>query len=110
MQPSQSTPPPKHTRLSSLQSPPVPGLQRTVSGETNLTHSPSSAEDSIATPDGTPVEARVRRGSRVWDPARGVDVFKRESEEVLVRFSKMSSFDDEKGEHQQHQRRSHQLR
>ena len=31
------------------------------------------------------------RVSRVWDPARGVDLFKRGSEEVLARFLKISS-------------------
>jgi len=31
----------------------------------------------------------------VWDPARGVDVFKRGSEEVLARFLRMGSFDEE---------------
>lgn len=33
------------------------------------------------------------RASRVWDPARGVELFKRGSEEVLVRFLKISSRD-----------------
>ncbi|KIL71689.1 glycosyltransferase family 8 protein [Amanita muscaria Koide BX008] len=37
----------------------------------------------------------IRKGGRVWDPARGVDVFKRGSEEVLARFLKMGSWDDE---------------
>ncbi len=30
---------------------------------------------------------------RTWDPARGVDVFKRESEEVLARFLRMGSWE-----------------
>ncbi|KAF9478030.1 hypothetical protein BDN70DRAFT_933730 [Pholiota conissans] len=37
----------------------------------------------------------VRKGARVWDPARGVDLFKRGSEEVLARFLKMGSWEDE---------------
>lgn len=37
----------------------------------------------------------VRRGGRVWDPARGVDVFKRDSEEVLARFLRMGSFEED---------------
>ncbi|KAJ8597617.1 nucleotide-diphospho-sugar transferase [Rhizopogon salebrosus TDB-379] len=32
-----------------------------------------------------------RRASRVWDPSRGVELFKRGSEEVLARFLKISS-------------------
>lgn len=39
--------------------------------------------------------SRGRTGSRVWDPARAVDVFKRGSEEVLARFMKIGSW----GEH-----------
>lgn len=37
----------------------------------------------------------MRKGTRVWDPARGVDVFKRGSEEVLAKFLKMGSWEDE---------------
>ena len=86
---SQSTPSPKHTRLSSFSSPQSPQLARSISIETTMT---ASTNDSPITPDATP-----RRGSRVWDPARGVDVFKRGSEEVLARFLRMGSFDEEEG-------------
>ncbi|KAG2156652.1 glycosyltransferase family 8 protein [Suillus bovinus] len=40
----------------------------------------------------SPAEGRTpSRASRVWDPARGVELFKRGSEDVLVRFLKLSS-------------------
>ncbi|THH33157.1 hypothetical protein EUX98_g1060 [Antrodiella citrinella] len=55
--------------------------------------SPSSTQSSLATPENTPV-LPVRKGGRVWDPSRGVDVFKRGSEEVLARFLKMGSFEE----------------
>jgi len=32
----------------------------------------------------------------VWDPARGVEIFKKGSEEVLSRFLKMGSWEEEK--------------
>ncbi|KAI0347772.1 hypothetical protein BDW22DRAFT_1349839 [Trametopsis cervina] len=104
--PSQSTPSPKHTRFASLTSPLAPSaLQRTASVDTNVTPSPSTTNDSVIT---TPVDVRERRGSRVWDPARGVDVFKRGSEEVLARFLRMGSFDDEDASKQQQQQPSQQ--
>jgi hypothetical protein len=37
----------------------------------------------------------MRKATRVWDPARGVDLFKRGSEEVLARFLKMGAWEDE---------------
>lgn len=88
----QTTPSPKHTRLSSIS----PELTRSISNETAITPSPTTTYDSPVTPaDNTP-----RRGSRVWDPARGVDVFKRGSEEVLARFLRMGSFDEENKQRQ----------
>jgi len=36
----------------------------------------------------------VRKGMRTWDPARGVELFKRGSEQVLARFLKMDSWDE----------------
>lgn len=88
----QTTPSPKHTRLSSLS----PELTRSISTETAITPSPTTTHDSPITPaDNTP-----RKGSRVWDPARGVDVFKRGSEEVLARFLRMGSFEEENKQRQ----------
>ncbi|GJE85833.1 glycosyltransferase family 8 protein [Phanerochaete sordida] len=89
---SQATPSPKHTRLSSLS----PELVRSISTESAITPSPTTTHDSPITPaDNTP-----RKGSRVWDPARGVDVFKRGSEEVLARFLRMGSFEEENQQRQ----------
>jgi len=42
----------------------------------------------------SPGDVQARRGSRVWDPARGVELFKRGSEEVLARFLKMGSWEE----------------
>lgn len=93
-----STPSPKLTRLSSLSSPFSPTLQRSTSNESAVTPSPSTTHDSLVTPENTPIGAR--KSGRVWDPARGVDVFKRGSEEVLARFLRMGSFDEEEGKRQ----------
>ncbi|KAI0697530.1 hypothetical protein BC835DRAFT_1270255 [Cytidiella melzeri] len=98
-----STPSPRHSRMSSLTSPFVPSLQRAPSADTYVAPSPSATNESISTPGDTPVEGRSRTGSRVWDPARGVDVFKRGSEEVLSRFLRMGSFDDDEGKQRQRQ-------
>ncbi|KAJ7492435.1 hypothetical protein FB451DRAFT_1502771 [Mycena latifolia] len=49
----------------------------------------------VSPPDAVLVLSPTRKGSRVWDPARGVELFKRGSEEVLARFLKMGSWEDE---------------
>ncbi|EIW87045.1 glycosyltransferase family 8 protein [Coniophora puteana RWD-64-598 SS2] len=49
----------------------------------------------------TPSPTRQRKPSRVFDPARGVDVFKRGSEEVLARFLKMGSWGEQSHQHGQ---------
>jgi hypothetical protein len=66
----------------------VPVLARSISNDTAI----SSAGPSSPV-DGSPIVAH-RKPGRVWDPARGVDIFKRDSEEVLSRFLKMGSFED----------------
>ncbi|KAF9245777.1 glycosyltransferase family 8 protein [Melanogaster broomeanus] len=53
--------------------------------------SPVSSVAPLSPADSQPV-VQSRRASRVWDPARGVEVFKRGSEEVLAKFSKMGSW------------------
>ncbi|KAG1757148.1 glycosyltransferase family 8 protein [Suillus lakei] len=58
------------------------------------TESPTSSPLAPTSPDegrfpSTP--STPSRASRVWDPARGVELFKRGSEEVLARFLKISS-------------------
>jgi glycogenin glucosyltransferase len=64
----------------------VPGLARSASNETALSSSVGPPSPEMASP---PVKS-----TRVWDPARGVDIFKKGSEEVLSRFLRMGSFDD----------------
>ncbi|KAF9074799.1 hypothetical protein BDP27DRAFT_1213603 [Rhodocollybia butyracea] len=58
--------------------------------------SPSSTGP-LSPPEGQPIGsiASPRRAGRVFDPARGVEVFKRGSEEVLARFLKMSSWEED---------------
>ncbi|KAI0319779.1 hypothetical protein OF83DRAFT_1169921 [Amylostereum chailletii] len=70
---------------------PLP-MSRQVSSDTMSTPSttgpPLSPSDEIVTP--------MRKiGGRVWDPARGVDIFKKGSEEVLSRFLRMGSWEEE---------------
>ena len=44
----------------------------------------------------------TRKNGRVFDPARGVDLFKRSSEEVLARFLRMGSFEEEEARKREH--------
>ena len=64
----------------------VPALARSASNETALSSSVGPPSPDMAT---TPIKS-----TRVWDPARGVDIFKKGSEEVLSRFLRMGSFDE----------------
>jgi glycogenin glucosyltransferase len=66
-------------------------VARAISSDTPS--SPSSAGPPISPADARPTR---RAGGRVWDPARGVEIFKKGSEEVLSRFLKMGSWEDEK--------------
>ncbi|KAF7307070.1 putative glycosyltransferase family 8 protein GLGEN [Mycena indigotica] len=56
--------------------------------------SPPSSTGPVSPPDGVGAGLPARKGSRVWDPARGVELFKRGSEEVLARFLKMGSWEE----------------
>ena len=58
-----------------------------------------SPASSISPTTGHPVSvlSPTRKPGRVWDPARGVELFKRGSEEVLARFLKMGSWEEESG-------------
>ena len=51
-------------------------------------------------PNGQPMSvlSPTKKPGRVWDPARGVELFKRGSEEVLARFLKMGSWEEEGGD------------
>ncbi|KAJ7786512.1 glycosyltransferase family 8 protein [Mycena metata] len=80
-----STPPPR---------PAAAAVERHPSNEGSLTSPPSSIGP-ISPPDAPLAMSPMRKGSRVWDPARGVELFKRGSEEVLARFLKMGSWEDE---------------
>jgi len=64
----------------------VPALARSASNETALSSSVGPPSPDMAS---TPTKS-----TRVWDPARGVDIFKKGSEEVLSRFLRMGSFDE----------------
>jgi glycogenin glucosyltransferase len=74
-----------------LQRLPPSSISRTFSSDT--ASSPSSAGPPISPTDIRPIQ---RAGGRAWDPARGVEIFKRGSEEVLARFLKMGSWEEEK--------------
>lgn len=56
--------------------------------------SPASSIGPLSPTDGQSVLSPMRKTGRVWDPARGVELFKRGSEEVLARFLKMGSWDE----------------
>lgn len=75
-------------------------MQRSVSTETAATLSPATSV-SLITPENTPIMP-VRKGGRVFDPSRGVDIFKRSSEEVLARFLRMGSFEEEEARRREH--------
>ena len=68
--------------------------------ETTGTLSPATSA-SLITPESTPIMT-TRKNGRVFDPARGVDLFKRSSEEVLARFLRMGSFEEEEARKREH--------
>jgi len=70
---------------------PPSSISRTFSSDT--ASSPSSVGPPISPDEPRPVR---RAGGRAWDPARGVEIFKKGSEEVLTRFLKMGSWEEEK--------------
>ncbi|KAJ3889002.1 glycogenin [Lentinula edodes] len=72
------------------------GPLRNTSNDSTITSPPSSAGP-VSPHEGQPITsvASSRKAGRVFDPARGVELFKRGSEEVLARFLKMSSWEEE---------------
>lgn len=66
-------------------------LVRTIS---NGGSSPPSSVGALSPSTGQPI-VTIRKAGRVWDPARGVELFKRGSEGVLARFLKMGSWEDD---------------
>ncbi|KAG5644628.1 hypothetical protein DXG03_008106 [Asterophora parasitica] len=80
-------------------SPRIPGqttsiVARQPSNDSSL-GSPASSAGPISPSDSQSIMSPPRKAGRVWDPARGVELFKRGSEEVLARFLKMGSWEDE---------------
>ncbi|KAF8516732.1 hypothetical protein BU17DRAFT_50708 [Hysterangium stoloniferum] len=82
-------------------SPPMPKLspltsdsQGALAANTEASSSPSSLFGPTS-PEDVSAAYRPPRARRTFDPARGVDVFKRGSEEVLARFLKMESWEEE---------------
>ncbi|KAG7452346.1 uncharacterized protein BT62DRAFT_916022 [Guyanagaster necrorhizus] len=91
------------TRVTSAVSPPPlrqteagsPSIARQSSNDGSSLASPPSSVGPISPPDSQPFSVTsARKPGRVFDPARGVELFKRGSEEVLARFLKMSSWED----------------
>ncbi len=70
-----------------------PSITRQSSNEGS---SPPSSVGPLSPPD-QPLQmgSPMRKAGRVFDPARGVELFKRGSEEVLARFLKMSSWEED---------------
>ncbi|KAG5637695.1 hypothetical protein DXG03_004394, partial [Asterophora parasitica] len=80
-------------------SPRIPGQSASIvarhpSNDSSL-GSPASSAGPISPSDSQSIMSPPRKAGRVWDPARGVELFKRGSEEVLARFLKMGSWEDE---------------
>ncbi|KAF8913104.1 hypothetical protein CPB84DRAFT_1841512 [Gymnopilus junonius] len=69
-------------------------IARRTSNDSSL-GSPASSIGPLSPADSGHSLPIVRKGARVWDPARGVDLFKRGSEEVLARFLKMGNWEDD---------------
>ncbi|KAF8338293.1 uncharacterized protein EI90DRAFT_2991551 [Cantharellus anzutake] len=76
--------------------------QSTLTGESNrlswMSTTSGTSDATIASPISTTVSpdlahlAKKVSAGRKWDPARGVDVFKRDSQEVLAKFLKMGQW------------------
>ncbi|TFK30886.1 hypothetical protein FA15DRAFT_37011 [Coprinopsis marcescibilis] len=80
----QIKPPPLNTRHTWS-----PQVSRQPSNDSSIT-SPASSTGGFPYSNGQP-----KAGGRVWDPARGVEIFKRGSEEVLARFLRMGNWENE---------------
>ncbi|KAK0465623.1 glycogenin [Desarmillaria tabescens] len=83
------SPPPRQAETGS------PSIARQLSHDGSSLASPPSSVGPLSPPDSQPFSVTSpRKPGRVFDPARGVEVFKRGSEEVLARFLKMSSWEE----------------
>ena len=88
-----STPPPRARRDTDSSS-----ITRQSSNDGSSLASPPSSTGPLSPPEGQslPELPPVRKpAGRVFDPARGIELFKRGSEEVLARFLKMSSWEED---------------
>ncbi|KAI0052520.1 glycosyltransferase family 8 protein [Auriscalpium vulgare] len=94
---SKPVPPKASTPLRQSQRATASPILRTISSS-DAASSPSSAGPPVSPSDLSELQTPpVRRvAGRVWDPARGVDIFKKGSEEVLARFLRMGSWEEER--------------
>ncbi|KAJ3497558.1 hypothetical protein NMY22_g19686 [Coprinellus aureogranulatus] len=69
-------------------------VSRNASNDSSVTSPAESSGAQTPLADG-PANGPMRASGRVWDPARGVEIFKRGSEEVLARFLRMGSWEND---------------
>ncbi len=88
-------PPPGSTRsrASSLRSS-TSSIMRQNSNDSSV-GSPASSIGPLSPLDMHATLPQFRKGGRVWDPARGVELFKKGSEDVLAKFLSMAAFAEE---------------
>jgi len=82
--------PPLSPSIPDSRRPLLPSSSRDHGTQTTLASDSPALPSKIVANDTAP--SNIRKGSRVWDPARGVDVFKQGSEEVLAKFMKIGSW------------------
>ena len=97
--PSLATPVPSSVTPTHSATQPVPSVKSPPPKSPRQPSSPSVGPPVVSigplSPSSVPVLSPTRKPGRVWDPARGVELFKRGSEEVLARFLKMGSWEEE---------------
>ena len=98
--PGKFVPPPKARSSSQINTNAPPAKAPSISQRYVLNDLPIGVPPSWIGVASPPLEDRppVRKGMRTWDPARGVELFKRGSEQVLARFLKMDSWDENENE------------
>jgi hypothetical protein len=67
-------------------------LAKVEAGESSPSSAHSPPGNSPVSPPFSALLSHIHKGSRVWDPARGVETFKRGSEEVLAKFMKKGAW------------------
>lgn len=97
---------PTSRRASQISKPPALDTRRITVPEAPANMRRTSSQDTAdspvgpASPGDSPIAAPPRKPTaRSWNPATGVDVFKRTSEEVLARFLRMGSWEDDSPSH-----------